>query len=63
MRDLKGLSWFTMNNKLILLISEDCKNVPIIMSCCNCELIICSNATAKKHRDKFINSGAKIISF
>lgn len=61
MRNFKGMGWFNLNDKLVLMISDDCKNVPIIMS--KCDLILCSYKTAKRYKDELSRSGATIISF
>lgn len=62
MNKLKGMSWYQMNEKIILMITDACKNIPIIMPNC-CDIIICSPKIAKQCKEKFSNSGAKIISF
>ena len=63
MKDFKGYGWFNLNNKLILMISDDCKCVPHIAKSCNCDYVICSNKAANKWKESLQDSGAKIVFF
>lgn len=63
MREFKGMGWFSLNDKLVLMIADDCKSVPIIGESCGCDYILCSNRVAKKWKRELKQSGATIISF
>lgn len=61
MRKLSSTAWFKMNGKLILMIADNCKDVPMVM--CKCDLIICSVDCARKYKDRFEPSGATVVTF
>ena len=60
MKDFHGKGWFKINDKLVLMISDDCDEIYEIY--CECDYILCSKNVLKKHGHKFIRTGATIIS-
>lgn len=60
MHEFKGRGWFKINDKLVLMISDDIKYMPELY--CHCDVILCSDKIAKKYGNKFKKSGATIIS-
>lgn len=59
MKEFKGKGWFKINGKLVLMISDDSKEIYDIY--CPCDFILCSKHVIKKHGHKFKRTGAVIV--